>query len=251
MTGDKMLDNINIVLTGANRGIGNAILCKLAQNHANIWCLVRTKDKNFARQVDELMCSYHIWIKIIIVDLASEDSIKKAVKSVSADKKTIDVLINNAGINYRGTFMMTSRNTMEQLYAVNYFSAIQLIQLFAKRMIPQKRGNIVNITSASGFENNSGNFAYASTKAALNWATQTISRELAPYNIRVNGIAPGVTHTDINVGNEQTIKETVLPRMNIKREGRAEEIADGVLFLLSDASSFISGQIIRIDGGRF
>ena len=118
-------------------------------------------------------------------------------------------------------------------------------------MIPQKRGNIVNITSARGFEKNSGNFAYASTKAALNWATQIISRELAPYNIRVNGIAPGVTHTDINVGNEQTIKETVLPRMNIKREGRAEEIADGVMFLLSDASSFISGQIIRIDGGRF
>lgn len=246
-----MLKNKNVILTGANRGIGNAILCKLAENHANIWCLVRVANEDFIRQIKELMEKHQIWIKIVIVDLESEESIKDAVRCLNMEKEPIDVLINNAGMNYRGAFLMTDRKSMERLYAVNYFSGIQLIQSFAKKMIQRKKGNIINITSVSGFENNVGNFAYASTKAAMNWATQTISRELAPYNIRVNGIAPGVIHTDINSGNEETIEKCVLPRMNIKREGVAEEIAEGVLFLLSDKSSFISGQIIRIDGGRF
>lgn len=246
-----MLENRNIVLTGANRGIGNAILCKLAENHANIWCFVRVINEEFIRQITQLMGKYHIWIKVVIVDLESEESIKEAVKCVNRDKLPINALINNAGMNYRNTFLMSDRNVMEQLFAVNYFANIQLIQSFAKTMIPRREGNIINITSVSGFENNIGNFAYASTKAAMNWATQTISRELAPYNIRVNGIAPGVIHTDINSGNEENIEKYVLPRMNIKREGMAEEIAEGVMFLLSDKSSFISGQIIRIDGGRF
>lgn len=246
-----MLENKNVILTGANSGIGNAILCKLAENHANVWCLIRTVEDDFLKQIEEFQNAYGIWIKVVIVDLESENSIQNAVRSVVKDRKKIDVLINNAGMNYWGTFLMTKRAIMEKLYAVNYFAAIQLTQAFAKRMIPGSGGNIINITSASGFENNVGNFAYASTKAAMNWATQTMSRELAPYNIRVNGIAPGVIHTDMNHGNEDTIQKSVFPRMNIKREGLAEEIADGVLFLLSKKSSFISGQIIRIDGGRF
>ena len=246
-----MLKNKNIVLTGANRGIGNAILEKLAENHANVWCLVRGVNETFIKQIQELMDRYGIWIKIVIVDLGAEESIKDAVRCVNMDKEPIDALVNNAGMNYRGTFLMTDRNVMEKLYAVNYFANIQLIQSFAKKMILRKAGNIINITSVSGFENNVGNFAYASTKAAMNWATQTMSRELAPYNIRVNGIAPGVVNTGINYGNEAMIERCVIPRMNIKREGKVEEIAEGVIFLLSDKSSFISGQIIRIDGGRF
>lgn len=246
-----MLCQKNIILTGANRGIGNAILRKLVENHANVWCLVRTKNEDFVRQTCELMEAYHVWIKIVPVNLELKESIREAMKTVVADKKKIDALINCAGVNYQGSFMMTTEETMKRLYEVNYFACIQLIKTVAKRMILQKEGNIINVTSASGFEHNVGTFAYGVTKAAMNWATLTISRELAPYNIKVNAVAPGVTDTEINNNNEENIEKNVIPRMNIARKGRPEEIADGVLFLLSDAASFISGQIIRIDGGRF
>lgn len=246
-----MLYQKNIILTGANRGIGNAVLCKLAENHANIWCLVRTRNEEFARQAAELMEAHNIWIKMIAVDLESPESVREAVQSVTADKKKIDALINCAGMYAQSAFLMTTETMLRRLYEVDYFSNIQLIQLVARKMIPQKEGSIINITSASGFEHNVGTFAYGAVKAAMNWATQTISRELAPYHIRVNAVAPGITHTELNRGNEEIIERNVFPRMNMKREGRPEEIADGVLFLLSDQASFISGQIIRIDGGRF
>lgn len=156
-----MLKGMNVVLTGANRGIGNAILCKLAENHANVWCLVRSIEQDFREQTDQLMRECGIWIKLIRIDLEKEESIRRAVQSVVNDRMQIDALINNAGINYRNSFLMTSRSDMEKLYAVNYFAGIQLIQLFAKRMITRRKGNVINITSASGFENNVGNFAYA------------------------------------------------------------------------------------------
>lgn len=247
----RMLCRKNIILTGANRGIGNAILVKLVQNHANVWCLVRTRNEHFVGQTLELMETYHVWIKIVPINLESEESIQEAVREVMANKENIDALVNCAGAYFQNTFLMTTETMLKRLYEVNYFANIQLIQAVARKMIPQRSGNIINITSASGFEHNVGTFAYGATKAAMNWATQTISRELAPYNIRVNAVSPGITLTELNCGNEEVIEKNVIPRMNIKREGRPEEIADGVLFLLSDAASFISGQIIRIDGGRF
>lgn len=198
-----------------------------------------------------MMDTYHVWIKIIEVDLESEDSIREAMCLAAADKKRMDALINCAGAYFQNTFLMTTETMLKRLYEVNYFAGIQLIQAVARKMIPQKEGNIINITSASGFEHNIGTFAYGATKAAMNWATLTISRELAPYNIRVNAVAPGITHTELNEGNDKTIEANVIPRMNIKREAKPEEIAEGVLFLLSDKASFISGQVIRIDGGRF
>lgn len=246
-----MLKNQNVILTGANKGIGNAILQLFAQNHANIWCLVRTDNDEFIEQIEKLSKEYGVCIKVILTDLEKEEDIKNAVKTICSEKVPIDILINNAGMNHRGTFLMTPLQEMERLFRVNYFAPMQLIQLVAKKMIRQKSGNIINIGSASGYEHNLGNFSYASTKAAFMWATKTISRELAPYHIRVNGIAPGVTDTGINIGNEERIEKDIMSNMNIKRKAEPMEIAKGVLYLATDESSFVSGHILRIDGGRF
>lgn len=246
-----MLKGQNVIITGANRGIGNAIMRLFASNHANIWCLVRTCSDAFMEQANKLSEEYGIWMKAIMADLAKEEEVKAAVSTILRENVPIDILINNAGINHRGAFLMTSLQEMEQLFRINYFAPIQLIQLVAKKMIRQKRGNIVNIGSASGYEHNVGNFAYAGSKAALMWATQTISRELAPYHIRVNGVAPGVTDTEINAGNEERIKKEIIGKMNIPRKADPLEIAEGVLYLASEHSSFVSGHILRIDGGRF
>lgn len=246
-----MLTGKNVIITGANRGIGNAILRLFAQNHANAWCLVRRADKAFQRQIDDLQKACGVWIHPMIIDLMDRQSIQCAMSGIAGEKKNIDILVNNAGKNHRGTFLMTSLEEMKSLYQVNYFGPIQLMQLAAKQMLRKKHGVIINIGSASGLEHNTGNFAYAVTKASLMWATQTLSRELAPYNIRVNGLAPGLTDTRINEGNEAILNEMVIPRMNIKRSGTPDEIAQAALFLASDASSFVSGQILRVDGGRF
>ena len=246
-----MLTNKNAIITGSSHGIGREILTMFAKNHANVWCLVRRVDPEFQEYINNLQETFQVWIKPVFVDLEDRVSIKKAISTVQADKLPIDILVNNAGINYHGTFLMTPIDEMERLFQVNYYAPIQLIQLTAKRMIRQRSGVIINIGSVSGFEHNTGNFAYSATKATLMWATQTISRELAPYNIRVNGIAPGVTETTINAGNEDVLQSTVIPRMNIKRYGLPEEIAKAVLFMASNESSFISGQVLRVDGGRF
>lgn len=246
-----MLKGKNVILTGATRGIGNAILRLFAQNHANMWCLVRKPDDTFIDHVNKLCGEHDIWIKIVTADLESGQSIQNALSDVFAAKQPIDILVNNAAVNAHGTFMMTSQHELDRIFQINYFSHIQIIQMVAKKMIRRKQGNIINITSASGFEHNIGNFSYAGTKALLNWATQTISRELAPYNIRVNAVAPGVTDTDMNFSYEDGISEKVMPKMNIQRKANPMEIAEGVLFLAGEKSSFISGQILRIDGGRF
>lgn len=246
-----MLTGKNAIITGSNRGIGNAVMHAFARNHANIWALDRVFDEAFYSDAESLQNEFGVTVRAIPVDLSERDSIRTAITAVNEDKLPIDILVNNAGINYRGTFLSTPLEDMEKLFQVNYYAPIQLIQSVAKRMIRNKGGNIINVGSVSGIEHNTGNFAYAVTKASLIWATQTISRELAPYNIRVNGIAPGVTDTQINAGNEKNLRETVFPRMNIQRSGSPDEIAQAILFLASDASSFISGQIIRVDGGRF
>lgn len=246
-----MLRGKNVILTGATRGIGNAVMRLFAQNHANLWCLVRQPSEQFLCQTRELERAYDIWIKTIQTDMEGTESIREALHRVLAEKQPVDILINNAAVNAHGSFLMTSRNELDRIFQVNFFSQLQMIQTVARKMILQRGGNIINITSASGFEHNVGNFAYAGTKVLMNWATQTISRELAPYHIRVNAVAPGVTDTEMNRTFEKGIGELVMPAMNIQRKADPMEIAEGVLFLAGDASSFISGQILRIDGGRF
>lgn len=246
-----MLKNHNVILTGANKGIGNSILQLFVKNHANVWCLVRTCNDVFEAQIKELSEKYSVWIRTVTVELEKEEEVRRAFSDICQEGQTIDILINNAGMNHIGAFMMTPLQEMERLFRVNYFAPIQLIQLVAKKMIRQKKGNIINIGSASGYEHNSGSFSYAATKAALMWATQTISRELAPYQIRVNGVAPGITHTGFIGEDEEWIEREIMARMNMQRKAEPMEIAKAVFYLATEESSFISGQILRVDGGRF
>ncbi len=246
-----MLRGKNVILTGATRGIGNVILQLFAQNHANLWCLVRRPDERFLDQAEALESAHGIRIRAVTADMEHAESIREALHQIFAEKRPIDILINDASVNAHGSFLTTSRSELDRLFQVNCLSQLQIIQMVSRKMILQKGGVIINITSASGFEHNVGNFAYAGTKALMNWATQTISRELAPYHIRVNAVAPGVTDTDMNRAYEAEIAENVMPSMNIQRKAEPMEIAEGVLFLASERASFVSGQILRIDGGRF
>ena len=245
---------MNAIVTGARRGIGRAITKKLVDNGINVWVTTSHMDDVFIEDMNSLMGE--AWVHPIEMDLRNQDSIKEAVKTMAKDvdkdgnKPTFDILVNNAGIPSGGLMQMTSIDTLRDVMDVNFISQIALIQMVSKYMMRQKSGSIVNIGSVGGIEAREGYLAYGSSKAAFMWATRCISKELAPYNIRVNAVAPGLVDTDMGDYKKDDEQEKILQAISMKRKGTPEEIAEVVYFLATDASSFITGSIINADGGR-
>ena len=145
---------------------------------------------------------------------------------------------------------MTSMDTLRDVMEVNFIGQMSLIQKISKVMMRQKKGAVVNIGSVGGIEAREGYLAYGSSKAAFMWATRCISKELAPYNIRVNAVAPGLVDTEMGDYKADAEQQKILDAISMKRKGTPEEIAEVVYFLSTDASSFITGSIINADGGR-
>ena len=184
------------------------------------------------------------------VDLADEAQIKTGFKSIVSIAGSIDVLINNAGVAHGGLMTMTCVDKMKEVYQVNVFAPVVMMQLASRIMMRQKSGCIINMCSVGGIETSPGYLAYGSSKASLIWITKSVSKELGRYNIRVNGIAPGLVDTDMgNYKSEEEINK-VMDRMSIKRMGEPVEIAKAALYLASDDAAYITGQIMILDGGR-
>lgn len=247
----RKLEGKNIVITGCNRGIGKAILERCAENGANIWACTRTYPGQIENEMAGIAKYNGVWIQHIELDLESDGSIKKAVKNILSEKIKIDVLINNAGMPYSGLLSMTPISDLRKVMDINFIAPMLLIQCMSRAMIRQRYGNIINIASIGGIETREGFLAYGSSKAALIWATKSISKELGHHNIRVNAIAPGLVETrmGIDIHTEQQIAETV-ELSTMKRLGKPGEIADVAVFLASEESSFITGQVVQADGGR-
>lgn len=247
----RRLEGKNIVITGCNRGIGKAILERCAENGANIWACTRAYNVQMENEIAEIAKKNGVWIRHLELDLESEESIKKAVRNIISEKISLDVFINNAGMPYSGLLSMTPMNDLRKVMDINFIAPMLLIQCVSRTMIRQRYGNIINIASIGGIETREGFLAYGSSKAALIWATKSISKELGHHNIRVNAIAPGLIETrmGIDIHTEQQIAETVA-LSTLKRLGKPGEIADVAVFLASEESSFITGQVIQADGGR-
>ena len=240
----------NAIVTGSNRGIGREIVHLFAKNGANIWACARTKNTSFEQEIEELSNRYDVWIKPVYFDLADECSIKTGIHSILKEKKNVDILVNNAGISSGGMLAMTTIESLKMIFQVNYFANVQIMQLIARQMMKQKSGSIINMASVGGIETSPGYLAYGSSKASIIYATKVISKELGEYGIRVNAIAPGLTETDM--GNYKSPEEIqkVLDRCSMHRKADPIEIANCALFLASEDSSFITGQVIVADGGR-
>ena len=240
----------NAIVTGSNRGIGKAVLKQFAESGYNIWACARSENPEFEREINELSEKHSVWIKPVYFDLSKEDEIKAGIKGIIGEHKDIDVLVNNAGVPHGGLLSMTSLKSMREVYEVNVFAQILIMQLVSRKMIKQKRGSIINMCSVGGMEHNSGYLAYGSSKAAFAWITKSVAKELSPLGIRVNGIAPGLIETDM--GNYKSDDEIVkvMDRTPMKRMGKPEEIAKAVAFLASGDSSYMTGHIMVVDGGR-
>jgi len=238
------------VITGCNRGIGKATLNVFSANGANIWACVRKEDSEFSAYIEKLSRENSVTINPVYFDFLDEEQVKAGIKTIRSAKFPVDIIVNNAGIIHTALFQMTPIAKMKEIFEVNFFSQMAFTQGIARMMTRQKSGNIVNLSSSAAIEGNEGRTAYAASKSAIQISTKVMAKELAPYNIRVNSIAPGLTQTDMM--EESTAEDALaftLQRICMKRVGLPEEIAKVALFLSSDLSSYMTGQTLRVDGG--
>jgi 3-oxoacyl-[acyl-carrier protein] reductase len=248
--GERMLlSGRNAIVTGANRGIGRAIVEAFAQNGARVWAHARRGTPEFLADMAAIAGRHGVEIEPVIFDVTDKAAMKAGVRQIAASKRPVDVLVNNAGIAHGGLFQMTSVDTIREVFEVNFFSVLELSQPVVRLMQKNKKGSIVNIASICGIDLKLGNIAYGVSKAALMAATKTMAAELGAYGIRVNAIAPGLTDTDMaNLMAEKARREMV-ESASLKRPARPEEIAGAAVFLASDMASFVSGHVLCADGG--
>ena len=238
------------VITGSNKGIGFEILRNFSENGASIFACARTIDKEFLSNINTITKKYSNTITPIELDLSNETQVKEAANKILNFDKPIDILVNNAGTIQTSLFQMSSIKKLNEIFEINFFSQTIFTQFILKSMVKQKNGSIVYISSSASLDGNEGRSSYAASKAAINAQAKVLSREIGGVNIRVNTIAPGLTNTDMMTKNtpENVIEETI-EKVSLKRLGNPEEIAKTALYLASDLSSYVTGQIIRVDGG--
>ena len=244
-----LLNGKNVIITGCNRGIGKAILEDCAKNGANILAIIRRENIEFSSYCEGISHDYQIKIDIFYADFQDEDQVKNAAKDIMKLKIPIDVLINNIAIsNSSNTFMMTKMEDIKKVFQVNYYSPLIFTQLLCRSMIRRKQGSIIFIASTAIYDAWS-NIEYTSSKAALAGAVRRLALELGEYMIRVNAVAPSLTNTDMADKMGETDRAQAVNKNIMKRMAQPEEIADAVVYLASDMSSFVTGQIMRVDGG--
>lgn len=246
----RIFDNTWAVITGCAKGMGKASLTALAKQGANIFACARKEDLSFKEFLRATAEDYNVEIIPVYFDLTDQNAIKDAAKIIIQYKKKITILINNAGITYNALFQMTKMDEMRRVFEVNFLAPMYLSQYIVKIMQKNGGGSIINIASTAGIDGNPGRTAYGGSKAALICATKVMAHELGTYGIRVNAIAPGMTDTGMLAGNiaPEVIQEEIELK-SIKRLGLPEDIANAVLFLSSDKSKYITGQVFRVDGG--
>ena len=243
-----MLKNKNAVVTGATRGIGREIAFTLAENGANVAINYRTLNEDVERLIEELK-SYGTNIVAVKCDISDEEEVKNFIAESKKQLGSIDILINNAGITKDGLLMRMKEKDFSDVLDVNLKGTFITTREAASIMMKQRHGKIINISSVVGVIGNAGQCNYAASKAGVIGFSKSVARELASRNITVNVVAPGFINTDMTGVLPEKVKESVLQGIPLKRIGEPKDIANAVLFLASDLSNYITGQVINVDGG--
>ena len=245
-----MLSNKNIVVTGCLQGIGKETLKVFANNGANVFACAYKQTDEFETFCKELAESNGVSIWPVYFDMMDNSSIKEAAKVIQSQKVEIHGLVNIAGINKDAFFNMITYQDMVDTFQVNFFSQIIFTQYIVKLMQRKKtEGSIVFTSSITALDGNEAQVSYGASKAALIGAMNSMALELGKTGIRVNTIAPGVIETPMTAALDESVIEKKVKTMDMPRLGNVEEVANLYMFLMSDLSSHISGQTIRVDGG--
>lgn len=243
-----MLQNEIALVTGASRGIGKACAIALGKEGADIIVNYHSNAAK-AEEVCEEIIKAGGKAKAVAFDVGNTDAATSAIEGLLKEKKKISILVNNAGIAKDGLLMRYSSEDWDSVINTNLRGAFVASQAVVRSMMREKRGSIIHMSSVVGLIGNAGQAAYCAAKAGLIGLTKSMARELASRNIRVNAIAPGFIETDMTSGLTPEQKELMLKQVPLGRTGTAEEIAHAVVFLASDSSRYITGQVISVDGG--
>ena len=243
-----LLQNKIVLVTGASRGIGRAIALKVAQEGASVaFTYLSSVEKGKA--LEKELTDLGIKAKGYRSDASDYKQAEDLMNAVIADFGTIDVLINNAGITKDGLLMRMSEEQWDTVIQVNLKSVFNLTKAATKPMMKAKSGSIINLTSIVGIRGNAGQANYAASKAGIIGFTKSIALELGSRNIRSNAIAPGFILTEMTGELNADATAEWTKSIPLKRGGEAEEVADACVFLASDMSKYITGQVLQVDGG--
>lgn len=236
-----------ILITGATRGIGYATAVQAAKQQWTV--ILNGRNEVRLAEIKDELSIYGTAVHTLRYDVSDIDEIKNAFIWIKKNVGKLDAVVNNAGNMEDALLGMVKPEQVQKTFDVNTSAVIYHMQYASRLMAKQKSGSIINVSSIMGRFGNAGQVVYSSSKAALIGATYAAAKELAQLNIRVNAVAPGFIETDLTKKYSKEVKEDTISQIKMGRAGKAEEVANVILFLASSAASYVTGQIIGVDGG--
>ena len=244
----KLLENKTVLITGASRGIGKGIATVFAQHGANV-VFTYSSSVDAANAIETELQALGVQAKGYQSNAADFEQAQELIENVLADFSTIDVLINNAGITKDNLLMRISEEDFDKVIEVNLKSVFNLTKAVQRTMLKQRHGSIINMSSVVGVKGNAGQSNYSASKAGIIGFSKSIALELGSRNIRCNVIAPGFIETEMTAKLSEEVVAGWRAGIPLKRGGTPNDVANACVFLASDLSSYITGQVINVDGG--
>ncbi len=245
-----MLEGKTAVITGGSRGIGRAIALKMAESGVHVAIIYAGNDAA-AAEACGLAAAYGVKAKAYRCDVADYSATKALIEQILEDFQTIDILVNNAGVIRDKLILAMDEEDFDRVLDTNLKGAFHMIRHICPILIKKRSGRIINISSVAGMMGNVGQANYAAAKAGMIGLTKTVAKELAGRNITVNAIAPGFMQTDMTATLPEKVKEAALLQIPMKRMGDPEDIANLAVFLAGDAAGYMTGEVIKVDGGLY
>ena len=242
------LDGKTALITGASRGIGRAIAIRLASEGAAV-AINYAGNAKAAEEVKSIIEAAGGKVMLVQADVSSAESVDAMIKEVVEAFGGIDILVNNAGITRDGLLMRMKEEDWDAVINTNLKGVFYCTKAVSKLMMKKRAGRIVNMASVVGLTGNAGQANYAAAKAGVIGFSKTMAKELASRGITVNMVAPGYIDTDMTAVLSESVRETMVSGIPLGRAGTPEDVANAVLFLVSDDASYITGQVINVDGG--
>ncbi len=246
----KLLENKNVIITGATRGIGKEIALLFAQHGANIAFSYLSSDEQ-AKKLEEHLSSNSNTIKAYKSDASDFASAYELYKNVLKEFTSIDVLVNNAGITKDGLLIRMSEEDFTKVMDVNMKSVFNMTKVVLPSMLKQRQGSIINMSSIVGLKGNVGQANYSASKAGIIAMSKSLALEYAKKNITINCISPGFIKTEMTDKIEEKFKNQLIEKIPINRLGEPNDVANIVCFLSSDLSNYITGETIHVNGGMY